>query len=133
MNQTPPRSWREHSRDQYQSAPPSQRFSSSNHRHSAWSLNKRARSLSPHTRALDAEDPTPPELRLTKKRRGAKLRVAIQALNTAIQVDDNEPGDLVECRLLSYDECVKMVNVIANAKKHAVEYVTIYLDVVCKS
>lgn len=63
----------------------------------------------------------PSQLRLTKKRKSARLRLAIQAFNKSIVTDDNTPGDLDECHTLSYEEYAEMVRVIANAKKHAVE------------
>ena len=89
----------------------------------SWSLGKQRRSLSPRGHASNAGDPTPSQLRLTKKRKGAKLRVAIQAFSTPCEVDGNEPGDLDDCHALTYDEYVAMVGVIANATKNAVEYV----------
>ena len=113
MNDTPPRA-------RYHSKSRSQHWRDSDDRVLSSHLGKRRRSTSPGDQEANGGDPTPSHLRLTKKRKGAKLRVAIQALNTT-RANDDEPGDLDDCRVLSYSEYVEMVSIIANAKKHAVE------------
>ena len=118
-------------RSYHASAPHSQRRRSSDARVASSSLGKRPHS--PHVDDIRTEDPTSSQPPVAKKRRGAKLRVAIQALNTAGPLDETPPADPIESGLLSYEEYYAMVHVIANAKKNAVESVSMLLFPVSKS